>query len=88
MDVTGITVVNDAMRISFCCTHTKAEPWLAGLRAALPPGTLVEDWVAGAPPADYAVVWAPPQAFVDEQARSAAARIRVNVRLGSRRCST
>ena len=56
------------MRISLCCTHTKAEPWLAGLRAALPPGTLVEDWVAGAPPADYAVVWAPPQAFVDEQA--------------------
>ena len=56
------------MRISFCCTHTKAEPWLAGLRAALPPCTVVEDWVAGAPPADYAVVWAPPQAFVDEQA--------------------
>ena len=56
------------MRISLCCTHTKAEPWLAGLRAALPPGTLVEEWIAGAPPADYAVVWAPPQAFVDEQA--------------------
>ena len=56
------------MRISFCCTHTKAEPWLAGLRGALPPGTFVEDWLAGAPPADYAVVWAPPQAFVDEQA--------------------
>ena len=56
------------MRLSFCCTHTQAEPWLAGLRAALPPGTVVEDWVAGAPPADYAVVWAPPQAFVDEQA--------------------
>jgi glyoxylate/hydroxypyruvate reductase len=56
------------MRISFCCTQTKAEPWLAGLRAALPPGTVVEDWIAGAPPADYAVVWAPPQAFVDEQA--------------------
>ena len=55
------------MRISFCCTHTKAEPWLEGLRAALPPGTVVEDWVAGAPSADYAVVWAPPQAFVDEQ---------------------
>ena len=55
------------MRISFCCTHTKAEPWLAGLRAALPLGTVVEDWFAGAPPADYAVVWAPPQAFVDGQ---------------------
>ncbi len=56
------------MRISFCCTHTKAEPWLAGLRAALPQGTVVEDWFAGAPPADYAVVWAPPQAFIDGQA--------------------
>jgi glyoxylate/hydroxypyruvate reductase len=60
--------VKHAIRISFCCTQTKAEPWLEGLRAALPPGSVVEDWVAGAPPADYAVVWAPPQAFVDEQA--------------------
>ena len=60
--------MKDAMRISFCCTHTKVEPWLAGLRAALPPGTIIEDWIAGAPPADYAVVWAPPQAFVDQQA--------------------
>ena len=24
------------MKITFCCTGTKAEPWLAGLRAALP----------------------------------------------------
>ncbi len=66
--------MTDAMRISFCCTHTKAEPWLAGLRAALPPGTGVEDWVPGAPPADYAVVWAPPQAFVDEQAAASHGR--------------
>lgn len=56
------------MRISFCCAQTKAEPWLEGLRAALPAGTVVEDWVAGAPRADYAVVWTPPQAFMDEQA--------------------
>lgn len=60
--------MKDAMRINFCCTHTKVEPWLAGLRVALPPGTIIEDWIAGAPPADYAVVWAPPQAFVDQQA--------------------
>ena len=60
--------MKDAMRISFCCTHTKVEPWLAGFRSALPPGTIIEDWIAGAPPADYAVVWAPPQAFVDQQA--------------------
>jgi glyoxylate/hydroxypyruvate reductase len=55
-----------ALRISFCCTDTKAEPWLAGLRAALPHAS-VDLWQPGAPAADYAVVWAPPQAFVDEQ---------------------
>ena len=54
------------MRIAFCCTDTKAEPWLDGLRAALP-GVLVEPWVAGSAPADYAVVWAPPQQLFDEQ---------------------
>ncbi len=54
------------MRITFCCTDTKAEPWLAGLRAALPSDS-VELWAPGAPQADYAVVWAPPQRFLDEQ---------------------
>ena len=56
------------MRISFCCTDTKAQPWLEGLRAAFP-GAEVEPWAAGAPAADYAVVWAPPQQFIDEQTR-------------------
>ena len=54
------------MRITFCCTDTKAQPWLEGLRAALP-GAVVELWTAGSVPADYAVVWAPPQQFFDEQ---------------------
>ena len=54
------------MIISFCCTDTKAEPWLDGLRAAFPEAS-VEVWAPGAPPADYAVVWAPPQQFLDEQ---------------------
>ena len=54
------------MRISFCCTDTKAQPWLDGLRAAFP-NAVVEVWYAGALPADYAVVWAPPQQFIDEQ---------------------
>lgn len=54
------------MRIAFCCTDTKAEPWLTGLRVALPAAT-VEQWQPGAPPADHAVVWAPPQQFMDEQ---------------------
>ncbi|WP_041390101.1 2-hydroxyacid dehydrogenase [Polaromonas sp. JS666] len=56
------------MRISFCCTDTKAQPWLEGLRAALP-DSQVELWSAGAALADYAVVWAPPQQFLDEQTR-------------------
>ncbi len=54
------------MRISFCCTGTKAQPWLEGLRAAFPDAE-VDVWSAGAPPADYAVVWTPPQQFIDEQ---------------------
>lgn len=54
------------MKITFCCTHTKAEPWLQGLATALP-GAHITVWQAGAPQADYAVVWAPPQLFLDEQ---------------------
>jgi glyoxylate/hydroxypyruvate reductase A len=54
------------MNISFCCTNTPAEPWLQGLRAAFPWAT-VDVWQPGAPPADFAVVWAPPQQFLDEQ---------------------
>ena len=54
------------MNITFCCTDTKAEPWLQGLHAALP-GVALSVWQPGAPAADYAVVWAPPQQFLDEQ---------------------
>jgi glyoxylate/hydroxypyruvate reductase A len=54
------------MKIYFCGTDFKAEPWLAALRAALPQAS-IEVWAPGAPPGDYAVVWAPPQAFLDEQ---------------------
>jgi glyoxylate/hydroxypyruvate reductase A len=54
------------IKITFCCTGTEPEPWLAGLRAALPQAQ-VELWQPGASPADYAVVWAPPQQFFDEQ---------------------
>jgi glyoxylate/hydroxypyruvate reductase A len=54
------------MRISFCCTGTPPESWLAAFRALLP-GAVVEEWRAGAPQADYAVVWKPPQQFLDEQ---------------------
>src|SRR3990167_4569243 len=54
------------MNITFCCTDTKAQPWLDGLRAAFPEAS-VEVWEPGAPQADHAVVWAPPQQFLDEQ---------------------
>ncbi len=54
------------MHITFCCTDTKSQPWLDGLQAAFPQAS-VQLWSPGAPPADYAVVWAPPQSFFDEQ---------------------
>ncbi|WP_343593493.1 glyoxylate/hydroxypyruvate reductase A [Paracidovorax wautersii] len=54
------------MNITICCTDTKTEPWVAGLRAALP-GAHVSVWQPGDPQADFAVVWAPPQPFLDEQ---------------------
>ena len=60
-----------AMKIVFCCTNTKAEPWLEGFRQALP-GVEIWEWQA-APAgqalklADHAVVWSPPQSFIDEQ---------------------
>ena len=54
------------MRITVCCSDTKTAPWIDALRAALP-GASVEEWTPGAPQADHAVVWAPPQQFLDEQ---------------------
>jgi len=54
------------MRVTFCCTDTNAQPWLEGLRAALPAAE-VGLWAQGTSAADYAVVWAPPQTFFDEQ---------------------
>ncbi len=54
------------MKIAFCCTDTKPGPWLQDLAKALP-GADISLWQSGAPQADYAVVWAPPQQFLDEQ---------------------
>jgi glyoxylate/hydroxypyruvate reductase A len=58
-----------ALRITLCLNGTAPEPWQQGLSAALPEAT-VSIWQPGAPRpalADLAVVWAPPQAFIDEQ---------------------
>ena len=54
------------MKITFCCADTDPQPWLQGLSAALPDAT-ISLWQPGAPLADYAVVWAPPQTFFNEQ---------------------
>lgn len=54
------------MRVTFCCEDTRPDAWLQGLRAALP-GAEVDIWSPGAPQADYALVWVPPQRFIDEQ---------------------
>ena len=55
------------MKVLFCCDDTRPEPWLKGLHDALP-GAEIAIWEPGAPQADYALVWAPPQQFLDEQA--------------------
>lgn len=60
------------LRISFCCADTDAQPWLDGLRAALPQAD-ISLWKSGDAAADYGVVWAPPQAFFDEQPQLKAA---------------
>jgi glyoxylate/hydroxypyruvate reductase A len=54
------------MRITVCLTDNRPDPWIEGLRAALP-GADIQNWQPGAAQADHAVVWAPPQAFIDEQ---------------------
>ncbi|MDR6858197.1 glyoxylate/hydroxypyruvate reductase A [Variovorax guangxiensis] len=54
------------MRITVCLTDNRPDAWIEGLRAALP-GADVQNWTPGTPQADHAVVWSPPQAFMDEQ---------------------
>ncbi len=55
-------------RVVFFDASSDPQPWLAVLRRHLP-AARVEVWVDGAEPADYAVVWAPPQALIDQQTR-------------------
>ncbi len=54
------------MQLSLCYPDTDPQPWLAALRSQLPEAR-VHAWEPGAAPADYGVVWAPPQQFIDEQ---------------------
>jgi glyoxylate/hydroxypyruvate reductase A len=54
------------MRILFFANNTRAQPWIDALRAELPEAD-IEEWQPGAAPADYAVVWSPPQQLFDQQ---------------------
>lgn len=57
----------EPLRITFCCPGADPAPWIAELSRTLPQAVL-EVWAPGSPArADYALVWSPPQAFIDEQ---------------------
>jgi glyoxylate/hydroxypyruvate reductase A len=56
------------MNITICCPGQPAQPWVNALSAALPQAR-VKAWEEGDAPADYAVVWAPPPAFLQSQTR-------------------
>ena len=56
------------MKIAFYFADGRTEPWVNGFQAVLPQAELVP-WQSGNAPADYAVVWAPPQRFFDQQTR-------------------
>lgn len=55
-----------AMNITICFEKLDPTPWVEGVQAALPQAR-VSVWSPGAPQADMAIVWAPPQQFIDEQ---------------------
>ena len=54
------------MNITICFASLPPEPWVQAVQQALPDAR-VSAWAPGAPPADHAIVWAPPQQFIDEQ---------------------
>lgn len=54
------------MNITICFDKLDPAPWVQGLQHAFPQAT-VAAWAPGAAAADHAIVWAPPQQFIDEQ---------------------
>lgn len=54
------------MNITICFDKLDPASWVQGVQAALPKAR-VSVWAPGAPQADMAIAWAPPQAFIDEQ---------------------
>jgi glyoxylate/hydroxypyruvate reductase A len=57
---------NPVMRVVYYSADQDAAAWIPGLQAALPRAHIAL-WEPGAPRADYAVVWKPPQQMLDEQ---------------------
>ena len=55
-----------SLNVVYYSADQDAAAWIPGLQAALPQAS-VSLWAPGAPPADYAVVWKPPQQLLDEQ---------------------
>jgi glyoxylate/hydroxypyruvate reductase A len=55
-----------SLRITYFSADGDEAKWIPGLQAALPDAE-VSLWHPGAPAADYAVVWKPPQQMLDEQ---------------------
>ena len=55
-----------SLNVVYYSADQDATAWIPGLQAALPQAS-VSLWAPGAPPADYAVVWKPPQQLLDEQ---------------------
>ena len=54
------------MNITVCFDQLDPAPWVQALQAALPQAR-VSAWAPGAGLAELAIVWAPPQQFIDEQ---------------------
>jgi len=54
------------MNITVCFDKLDPAPWVQALQAALPQAQ-VSAWTPGAAQAELAIVWAPPQQFIDEQ---------------------
>ena len=54
------------MKITICFASLPPEPWVEGLQNAFPEAEVFA-WAPGAPLADHAIVWAPPQQLIDEQ---------------------
>eukprot|EP01041_Mallomonas_annulata_P027976 gene27976-49740_t len=56
-----------SLNVTYYSADMDAASWIPGLQSALP-GASVTLWEPGAPQADLAVVWQPPQQLLDEQA--------------------